>query len=81
MRKFYIKCGRLEKVLIAETPEDAAWKAVLQAKGETLDYFFYVDERGFRPQAESDYFTCDTDCLPMWSIPYSQVVEENDYEN
>ena len=40
MRKFYIKCGRLEKVLIAETPEDAAWKAVLQAKGETLDYFF-----------------------------------------
>ena len=43
--------------------------------------FFYVDERGFCPQSESDYFTCDTDCLPMWSIPYSQVVEENDYEN
>lgn len=57
MPKFYIKCGSLE--LIRSCPGSksihAAQLALWEAnKFDTLDEYFYIDQRGFR-----DYITAD----------------------
>ena len=79
MDKYYVRCGELEKIVLADSPQDAAWKSVLQAQGETLWDFFYIDLRGFRgPIVDTlDHtFVCDTEFLPKWTIPYEEIVDE-----
>jgi len=50
MRKYYVKSGELQVLLLAESPALAAMDAIQNhAKGHTLDrLWLYVDERGFR---------------------------------
>lgn len=56
MPKYYIKCGTLElKYSTNKQPLEAAVYAMNETnKFDTLDEYFYVDERGFR-----DYITAD----------------------
>jgi hypothetical protein len=56
MPKYYIKCGTLElKYSTNKQPLEAAIYAMNETnKFDTLDEYFYVDERGFR-----DYITAD----------------------
>lgn len=56
MPKYYIKCGSLElKYSTNKTPLEAAIYSLNETnKFDTLDEYFYVDERGFR-----DYITAD----------------------
>ncbi|KKL74832.1 hypothetical protein LCGC14_2060970 [marine sediment metagenome] len=49
MPKYYVSSGELEKIVIADNPINACFKALLLCDGETIDkYRFFVDERGFR---------------------------------
>lgn len=56
MAKYYIKCGSLElKYSTNQSPIEAAMYALNETnKFDTLDEYFYIDERGFR-----DYITAD----------------------
>jgi hypothetical protein len=56
MPKYYIKCGTLElKYSTNKQPLEAAIYAMNETnKFDTLDEYFYIDERGFR-----DYITAD----------------------
>lgn len=77
--KYYVRCGRIESVVMAESVEDAAWKAILQANGRELGHFFYIDERGFRGPYEDDHgnvFELTTSTLPEWTIPVSEIIED-----
>jgi len=46
--KYYVKSGQLQRLVMATSPIHACEKALKLAHGETLDYYFCVDERGFR---------------------------------
>ena len=72
--KYYVKSGQLERIVIADSPLQAAEKAsdALQ-NGERIDMFFYVDERGFRAPANG---SIDTESLPAHAIPMNQVLED-----
>lgn len=67
MAKYYIKCGTLE--YISSTKKDAfgaAIDSVWQANDyDTLDEYFYVDERGYR-----DYISAepDTNVFPVMEV-------------
>jgi hypothetical protein len=65
MPKYYIVSGELRRIVDAESPKQAAWYALLRAKGEEIDRFFRIDERGFR-----------NNILPTWVIPYNEIVKE-----
>lgn len=55
MAKFYIKSGTLEVILGENDPLEAAIKGLmLTNKFDTIDEYFYVDERGYR-----DYISAD----------------------
>lgn len=56
MAKYYIKCGSLElQYSTNKTPLEAAIHSLGETnKFDTLDEYFYIDERGFR-----DYITAD----------------------
>jgi hypothetical protein len=44
-----VKSGELQKIVTANSPNEAADKAIDLAAGQTLDaHNFYVDERGWR---------------------------------
>ncbi len=68
MPKYYVRSGHLERVVVAPTPEDAAYKAICVASGEEIDKAaFYVDERGFRgPTPAYQYF--ETILLPEYML-------------
>jgi len=56
MPKYYVKCGSLELIYsTGKTPRDAC-RTVLWESNEydTLDEYFYVDERRFRTYASAD---------------------------
>lgn len=56
MAKYYVKCGSLELIYsTSKIPRDAC-RTVLWETNEydTLDEYFYVDERGFRDYASAD---------------------------
>lgn len=66
MAKFYIKSGTLEVILGENDPLEAAIKGLmLTNKFDTIDEYFYVDERGYR-----DYISADkkTNVIPTKSI-------------
>lgn len=66
MAKFYIKSGTLEVILGENDPLEAAIKGLmLTNKFDTIDEYFYVDERGYR-----DYISADknTNVIPTQSI-------------
>ena len=55
MAKYYIKSGTLEIILSNNDPLEAAIKGLMQTnKFDTIDEYFYVDERGYR-----DYISAD----------------------
>lgn len=72
LKKFYVRSGRLERIVMAETPQKAAEKALDACKGETVDNFLYVSEQGFRGPTE-DEPGFDTEFPPGFSIPLSKV--------
>ena len=77
MNKYYVTCGMLQRIVIANSPETACWEAILQAGGELLEHYFYVDERGYRPNlTERGSVVVNTDCLPEWTIPYESIITE-----
>ena len=79
MNKYYVKFGELERVLMAESPMSAAFKAAMNAQGETLGLFAYVSEHGYRPilnPDNSDVWTFDTDHLPEYIFPYEDIIQE-----
>lgn len=56
MPKYYVKCGSLELIYSTSKPARDACRTVLWETNEhdTLDEYFYVDERGFRDYASAD---------------------------
>lgn len=56
MSKYYIKCGTLELIYSTDkSPVEAAITSLFESnKFDTLDEYFYIDERGMR-----DYLTAD----------------------
>lgn len=60
MPKYYIKCGTLELVYSCDKcPRDAAMDAIWETnENDTLDEFFYIDERGYRNDENADGYTC-----------------------
>ena len=78
MPKYYVRSGQLEKIVIAETPEDAAYKAVNLADGEEIDVLFCIDERGFRgPTPQEPIF--DSSFLPEYVLNTNELLA--DWEN
>lgn len=59
MAKYYIKCGTLELIYSCDKcPREAAMDAIWEANdNDTLDEFFYIDERGYRDYSSADGFT------------------------
>ena len=83
MPKYYIRCGELEEIVDADTPENACYRAVLRANGQTLGHYFFVDEQGFRGEehkadqtCNSQVFSINTGVLPQRSIPYQDIINE-----
>jgi hypothetical protein len=55
MGKFYIKSGTLEVIISRKDALEASITGLLMTnKFDTIDEYFYVDERGYR-----DYITAD----------------------
>jgi hypothetical protein len=56
MPKYYIKCGSLELIYsTSKKPVGAAIDSIWETNdNDTLDEYFYIDERGFR-----DYLSAD----------------------
>ena len=55
MPKFYVKSGTLEVILSKQDPLEASiCGLMLTNKFDTIDEYFYVDERGYR-----DYLSAD----------------------
>ena len=56
MAKYYIRCGTLEIIHSCnKTPREAAMTAIWETnENDTLDEYFYIDERGYR-----DYISAD----------------------
>ena len=76
MAKYYVRSGQLEKIVIANSPKEAAYLAVVGASGEEVDRGgFYIDERGFRgPTPENPYF--ETVLLPEFALSTSKLLAE-----
>jgi len=60
MAKYYIKCGTLELIYSCnKCPRDAAMDAIWETnENDTLDEYFYIDERGYRDYVTADGHTC-----------------------
>ena len=70
MAKYYVNCGSLQ--IIYSTNKDAhgaAERSIWETnENDTLDEYFYVDERGFR-----DYTTADPNTMVF---PTEQVIRK-----
>ena len=60
MAKYYIKCGTLELIYSCnKCPRDTAMDAIWETnENDTLDEYFYIDERGYRDYTNADKLTC-----------------------
>ena len=75
MNKYYVLSGELQKVIYkANSPLDAAEKAIICAEGEMLDYFLYVSEIGFRGPVGL-IGIIDTDSLPEWCFDLDEIIQ------
>lgn len=66
MAKFYVKSGTLEVIISRKDALEASIAGLLMTnKFDTIDEYFYVDERGYR-----DYVSADntTNVIPTKSI-------------
>lgn len=66
MAKFYVKSGTLQVIMNHSDPLEAGVAGLLMTnKMDTVDEYFYIDERGFR-----DYVSADngTNVIPTASI-------------
>jgi len=66
MAKFYVKSGTLEVMISRKDALEASIAGLLMTnKFDTIDEYFYVDERGYR-----DYVSADntTNVIPTKSI-------------
>ena len=66
MAKFYVKSGTLEIMISRKDALEASISGLLMTnKFDTIDEYFYVDERGYR-----DYISADntTNVIPTKSI-------------
>ena len=75
MRKYYVRSGQLERLVIANTPVLAAEEALVQARGEYIDfYYIYIDERGFRGPTWEDP-TFNTELIPEYVVKIDDIVK------
>lgn len=75
MAKYYIQCGSLSIIYsTSQKPLEAAAQTIWEANEyDTLDEYFYIDERGYRNYTNADK---DTSVIPIdkvmkasgWSI-------------
>lgn len=66
MAKYYVKSGTLQLIMNHSDPLEAGVAGFLMTnKMDTIDEYFYIDERGFR-----DYISADngTNVIPTSSI-------------
>lgn len=77
MAKYYVRSGELEKVVNANSPLQAALKAVQVARGEKIDpQWFFIDERGFRgPRFHLGEVAIRVDMEPYHIIPTSEIID------
>lgn len=55
MGKYYVKSGTLEVIVSKADPLEAAIAGLLLTnKFDTIDEYFYIDERGYRDYVSSD---------------------------
>jgi len=56
MAKYYISCGTLQLIYSTDKDERNACKTILWEcnENDTLDEYFYVDERGYRGYNNAD---------------------------
>lgn len=78
MAKYYVRSGQLEKIVITDTPNDAAYQAVNKAEGEEIDVLFCIDERGFRgPTPLEPSF--NSSFLPEYVFNTNELLEAWEY--
>jgi hypothetical protein len=66
MAKYYVKSGTLEVVLSKKDALEAAISGLLLTnKFDTIDEYFYCDERGYRDYVSADK---ETNVIPTKSI-------------
>ena len=70
MPKYYVRSGHLEKIVTANSPEEAAYFAVCRATGEELDIGIYIDERGFRGPTPQDQ-SLNQNFFPDFMLTYN----------
>ena len=74
MAKYYVSCGSLQMIYSTNKNARDACKTVLWEcnENDTLDEYFYVDERGYR-----GYASADTDTMVF---PSEQILVEEGWE-
>jgi hypothetical protein len=74
MPKYYISCGSLQMIYSTIKSERDACKTVLWEANEhdTLDEYFYVDERGYR-----GYISADPQTMVF---PADEILKEEGWE-
>jgi hypothetical protein len=74
MAKYYIQCGSLGMIYsTSQKPLQAAAQIIWETNGhDTLDEYFYIDERGYR-----NYTSADKDTTV---IPIDKVIQEAGWE-
>ena len=66
MAKYYIKSGTLEVIISRKDALEASISGLLMTnKFDTIDEYFYVDERGYRNYVSADN---NTNVIPTKSI-------------
>jgi hypothetical protein len=73
MSKYYVKSGTLELIFSTnKKPRDACRRVIWECnEHDTLDEYFYVDERGFR-----DYLTATPGTIV---IPTQEIVDAENF--
>jgi hypothetical protein len=75
--KYYVRCGELERIVIASTPTEACERCIDLSNGETIDpYNFSVSEKGHRGVIYKDGVSIsDSNMLePEFLIPTDDVI-------
>lgn len=59
MPKYYVSCGSLQLIYsTSKDPTEAALDVIWECnENDTLDEYFYVDERGYRDYTNADKYT------------------------
>ena len=74
MPKYYVSCGSLQLIYSTnKSPRDACKTVIWEAnEHDTLDEYFYVDERGYRGYASADKET--------QVFPSDEILQEEGWE-